>query len=77
MISKITHAFVRRYSDNNATVAYIEWVDHHGRAGRTEAHVKRIETHRGRPVTYYFGAHMHVLIVRAKREGISLTRERW
>ena len=36
MIAKITDAYVRHYSDNGQTKAYVEWIDNRGKAGRTE-----------------------------------------
>lgn len=62
-IEKITSAYVRKYADNDQTVAYVEWVDHRGKHGRTE----------GKPG----GAHMEALMQRAKREGVPVKHETW
>jgi hypothetical protein len=32
MIRKITAAYIRKHTDNGQTVAYVEWMDHKGRA---------------------------------------------
>lgn len=66
MITKITKAYVRTYTDNGQTTAYVEWVDHRGRTGRTEA-----------PHTEVTDFHMHALLERAKREGVEVERQRW
>jgi hypothetical protein len=63
MITKITRAYIRTYSDNGQTKAYVEWVDHKGERGRTE----------GEPDNQ----HMQVLMSRAQREGVAVKRERW
>jgi hypothetical protein len=59
----ITKAYVRHYRDNGQTVAYVEWIDTRGKAGRTE----------GTPDN----PHMRALFVRAAREGITPTNEVW
>lgn len=63
MIVKITRAYIRHYSDNGQTVAYVEWIDDKGNRGRTEG--KRN------------GLHMRELFKRAKREGLTVEREQW
>lgn len=63
MITKITRAYIRTYTDNGQTVAYVEWIDDEGESGRTE----------GQPTN----AHMQALMQRAKREGLTVERERW
>lgn len=63
MFTKITRAYIRKYSDNGQTFAYVEWVDSKGETGRTE----------GKPDN----AHMTALLQRAKREGVKVQRERW
>ena len=63
MITKITAAYVRTYSDNGQTKAYVEWVNHRGHTGRTE----------GEPDNQ----HMQVLLKRAEREGVTVERQRW
>lgn len=67
-IVKITRAYVRHYTDNNQTVAYVEWIDHRGVPGRTEGAFKP-------PMASGCGLHMLALFARARREGI--TKERW
>ena len=63
MVAKITKAYVRHYSDNGQTMAYVEWIDHKGKRGRTEGDENSL--------------HMAALLSRAKREGIAVTRETW
>lgn len=63
MIATITKAYVRTYTDNGQTKAYVEWVDHRKQTGRTE----------GEPDN----AHMLALLARAKREGVRVERETW
>lgn len=62
-ISKITKAYIRTYSDNKQTTAYVEWTDSKGKSGRTE----------GKPNN----AHMQALLARAEREGVQVARETW
>lgn len=75
MIAKITAAYVRHYSDNGQTKAYVEWVDHKGQAGRTEADIT------GRPedavMSEVYGAHMGALMARAICNGIVIERQDW
>lgn len=70
MIKQITRAYVRTYSDNGQKVAYVEWVDRKGQTGRTEQTLPHCE-HR------QLGTHMTALFDRAKREGLTVERERW
>jgi hypothetical protein len=65
MIQKTTDAYIRTYSDNGQTKAYVEWVDTRGKPGRTEGH----ETN----------SHMRALMDRFERENIgkSVRRETW
>ena len=63
MITRITKAYIRTYTDNGQTKAYVEWIDDHDRTGRTE----------GEPDN----AHMQALLDRAEREGIQIERQRW
>ena len=69
----ITRAYVRCYSDTGQTTAYVEWSD----GSRTESTIRCREGLHGRPNDLTFGAHMHALFARAKREGVKLTRETW
>lgn len=64
MITKITKAYTRHYSDNNQTTTYVEWIDNKGREGRTEGTI----TPRG---------HMEALVMRAAREGVKLEQQIW
>lgn len=63
MIARITKAYIRTYSDNGQTTAYVEWVSDKGKSGRTE----------GPPDN----THMQALLQRARREGVTVKRERW
>lgn len=63
MIAKITRAYVRHYSDNGQTVAYVEWIDHKGKKGRSEGNEH--------------GSHMRSLLARATAECRSIEREEW
>lgn len=63
MIVKITRAYIRHYSDNGQTVAYVEWIDDKGKSGRTEGKQN--------------GLHIRELLKRARREGLTVEREQW
>jgi len=64
MIKKTTAAYVRHYSDNGQTTAYVEWVDTQGKTGRTEGPPKN--------------AHMQALMSRYEREhGRPVAKEMW
>ena len=62
-ITAITDAYIRHYSDNDQTVAYVEWIDDQGVRGRTE----------GKPGNF----HMLALFTRAVRENITPRHETW
>lgn len=62
-IAKILKAYLRHYSDNDTTVAYVEWVDTTGKKGRTEGPPSNV--------------HMVQLVARARREGVPIEREDW
>lgn len=66
MIRKITKAYVRHYRDNNQTTAYVEWLDHRGKCGRTEGQAEP-----------FMGEQMRALMNRAVREGVRISREVW
>jgi hypothetical protein len=68
-ITKITKAYIRTYSDNGQITSYVEWIDHRGRHGRTEA--PRISER------IHESEHMQALLVRARREGVTIESERW
>lgn len=76
-IAAIKRAYVRTYGDNGQTVAYVEWVDSRGNSGRTESPLARVDLGPRHLPRHTFGAHMHALFARAKREGVPMTRERW
>lgn len=61
--NKITRAYIRHYSDNGQTTAYIEWSD----GSRTE----------GEATGNGPGLHMRALFARAQREGIKIEHENW
>ena len=63
MIATITKAYIRTYTDNGQTVAYVEWIDDRGKSGRTEGERSNV--------------HMQALLARAKREGVTVQRETW
>ena len=74
MITKITAAYVRHYSDNGQTTAYVEWIDHDSRKGRTEGRVcERADDTSNIPA----GPHMQALFARARRDGVSVKTETW
>jgi hypothetical protein len=58
---RITRAYVRRYDDTGQTKAYVEWAD----GSRTEGNGDRL------------GVHMQALFDRARRHGLTITREDW
>jgi hypothetical protein len=61
MITKITKAYIRTYSDSGQVTAYVEWIDSKGESGRTE----------GEPDNQ----HMQALMNQAEREGVGLLAE--
>lgn len=63
MITKITKAYIRTYSDSGQTTAYVEWVDDKSKTGRTEG-----KEH---------NPHMQALLKRAEREGVEVKRQQW
>jgi hypothetical protein len=63
MITKITKAYIRKYTDNGQIKAYVEWTDNRNEHGRTE----------GDPNS----THMKALLARAEREGVKVERQRW
>jgi hypothetical protein len=63
VITEITKAYVRTYSDTGQVIAYVEWVDDKGEAGRTEGRESN--------------GHMIALLLRAEREGVTVERQRW
>lgn len=71
-IAKITKAYVRTYSDNGQSKAYVEWVDTNGEHGRTEGEAVM---QGGRLVPER--THMTALFARARREGVRVRRETW
>jgi len=73
MIAKITKAYVRHYCDNGQTTAYVEWVDHNGKLGRTEAPVKA----RSGTLEQIYGPHMGALMARAICHSIEIERQTW
>lgn len=63
MITKITKAYTRKYSDTKQTVSYVEWVDNKGKSGRTEGDAKNL--------------HMSALLNRACKEGVQVEEQTW
>ena len=74
MFAEITKAYVRHYRDNGQTTAYVEWVDHRGKTGRTEG---RACSRAGDDPTEAPGPHMQALFERARREGLTIEHETW
>lgn len=81
---KITRAYVRHYSDNGQTKAYVGWLDDKGKSGRTEGDVgpcpccgaERVASFAGgRKIQ--LGSHMAALFARAEREGVAIEQETW
>lgn len=62
-IKEITKAYIRTYTDNGQTKAYVEWVDNKGKKGTTE----------GDPES----THMKALLDRAKREKVKIETQKW
>ena len=73
IIKEITKAYVRHYTDNGQTTAYVEWVDHNGQSGRTEGAV-RSQTG---TIEQCYGPHMGALIARAICNGIEIEDQTW
>jgi hypothetical protein len=63
MIKKITRAYTRHYRDNKQVTSYVEWVNKLGDRGRTY----------GDPNNSY----MRALLVRARKQGVTIEREVW
>jgi hypothetical protein len=63
-IERITSFCIREFRDNGQVKAYCEWVDNRGVRGRTEGVMP-------------LGPHMRALEARARREGVTPTREVW
>lgn len=63
MITQITKAYIRTYSDSGQVTAYVEWVDNKGKTGCTEGEENNL--------------HMAALLKRAEREGVEVERQRW
>lgn len=63
MIKTITKAYIRTYTENETTKAYVEFVDEDDANSRIE----------GEPDN----PHMLALLARAEREGLQVERERW
>lgn len=70
----ITKAYIRHYSDNGQTFAYVEWSDGSRTEGRLPAREKATAEHTS---IYLFGLHMGALLERAQHDGLTITRERW
>ena len=75
MIAKITAAYTRHYRDNGQTMAYVEWIDHNGRAGRTEGPVNPVKP--GATMAEKYGVHMGALIARAICQGVNVEHQVW
>ena len=62
-IKCILKAYVRTYGDTRQCRAYVEYLDTRNHQGRTEGD--------------RLGTHMQALLLRAVREGVNITSERW
>jgi hypothetical protein len=74
MIARITRAYVRHYSDNGQTTAYVEWRDQQGRVGRTEG---RVCSRKGDAANMPAGSLMTALFARAVRDGVPIEHKTW
>lgn len=68
----ITRAYIRHYSDNGQTKAYVEWAD----GARTEGDFGPCPCC-GQARLDNLGTHMAALFARAQREGLTIERETW
>ena len=69
-IAQVTDAYVRHYSDNGQTTAYVEWIGSDGGSGLTGGNLF--------PCPHVvLGSHMTALFARANREGIAIRGETW
>lgn len=73
MIAQITRVYTRHYRDNDQRTAYVEWVDHNGKSGRTEGPVHW----EGQTIAERYGLHMGALIARAICHGVPVEHEIW
>lgn len=62
-IAKITKIYTRTYRDSGQVTTYVEGVDDDGKPFRTEGKSNN--------------SHMHALIERGRREGVTPTKETW
>ena len=67
-IKCILQASLIYYSDNRQHAAYVTWLDTKGRQGRTQC----MNYDPAKP-----SLHMQALLLRAMREGVTVTRENW
>lgn len=67
-IKCILSASIVYYSDNHQHGAYVVWLDNRGRQGRT------CDMHYNPKAP---NLHMQALLLRAMREGVTVTRENW
>lgn len=63
MIKQITKTYTRLYRDSEELVAYIEWIGHNGKTGRTGGDKNN--------------PHMQALLARADREDVKLEHQIW
>jgi hypothetical protein len=70
----ISRAYIRHYSDNRQTTAYVEWSD----GSRTEGHAHILgDKPGGQGWLFTCGDHMTALLRRAERDGLPIEREIW
>lgn len=70
----ITRAYVRHYSDNRQTKAYVEWSD--GSRTEGDAHIMG-DKPGGNGWLLTTGTHMAALLARAERDGLAIERQTW
>lgn len=66
MANQITRAYIRHYSDNGQTTAYVEWKG----GGRTEGPIFKDNL-----LPWPQGTHMQALFAAAVRQGLTIERE--
>lgn len=76
MTNSIKRVYTRHYTDNGQRTAYVDWADGSRTESTTQRFYQRMPLGKGVHL-FTFGAHMHALFARAKREGLRMERETW